>query len=587
MRGLTFRWIGPPSAGSGASSTSIAPSPAASIDGDALVRRVLLARGLDADAAREFCDPTLRALEDPSRLHDLDRAAERILEAARAGESIVIYGDYDVDGVTAATILQRILHALTPSARVSIYIPHRLDEGYGLSEETIARLANEGARLIVSVDCGVTATGPARAARQCGVDLIITDHHELAADPADLPEAFAIVHPRHPEGDYTFGELCGAGVAFKLAWRLATMAQGRERVAEPLRETLLDLLALAALGTVADVVPLVGENRVIARFGLARMKSTSIVGLNALISAADLDGERISAEHVGFVLGPRLNACGRLGHAREAAELLATDDRPRAEQIAAELTRSNDERRRVERAIFEQAAQHAEEAGMTTDDRRAIVLAHEQWHPGVIGIVCSRLTERLGRPAILLHRSNGMCHGSGRSVDDVDLHAALTACAAHLERFGGHRMAAGLALRSDNLERFTEAFTEQVNAALSVEALVPTIRYDCDAALTELSPLAVGRLESLAPHGRDNPNPTIRVRKVRLSSAEPLGSKGRHLKLRIEAEGAALRVVAWRWGSRIDELPRGAEVDVLIRPKINEWRGQRRVEAELADLARA
>ncbi len=537
------------------------------------------------NAARAFCDPSLRDLEEPSRLHDLDRSATRLLAAARAGEPIVIYGDYDVDGVSAATILHRALREIAPDAPVSIYIPHRLDEGYGLSEQAIARLADEDARVIVSVDCGVTAIGPARIARARGVDLIITDHHEPPTVDEGLPDAFAIVHPRHPAGDYPFAELCGAAVAFKLAWRLATMARGGERVSEAMRETLLDLLALAALGTVADVVPLVGENRIIARFGLARMKSTAIVGLNALISAAELDGERISAEHVGFALGPRLNACGRLGHAREAAELLMTDDAPRAEEIADQLTSSNDERRRVERAIFEEAAERAEAAGMTQDDRRAIVLADEQWHPGVVGIVCSRLAERFARPAILLQRANGICQGSGRSVDEVDLHAALAACADHLDRFGGHRMAAGLALPSASLEPFTDAFTERVNACLPVESLVPSLAYDCDADLAELTPAAVDRLEALAPHGRGNPPPTLRLRRVRLAQADPLGARGRHAQLRIEGDGAALRVVAWRWGERLNELPRGRAVDVLVRPKINEWRGRRRVEAELADLA--
>jgi single-stranded-DNA-specific exonuclease len=269
--------------------------------------------------------------------------------------------------------------------------------GTGSMKRRSARLSRKGARLIVSVDCGVTAREPARVARELGVDLIITDHHNPPATVEELPDAYAVVHPRHPLSTYPFGELCGAGVAYKLAWRLCTLACGSERIDPAMRELLLELLAPCALGVIADVVPLVDENRVIARFGLAKVKTSQIAGLRALVKASGLDGEKVSAEDVGFKLAPRLNACGRMGHAREAVELLTTAKGERAAEIAADLTRKNDERREVERRIFEEAAAMAQERGMTSPECRAIVLANASWHTGVVGIVCSRLVEKFHR----------------------------------------------------------------------------------------------------------------------------------------------------------------------------------------------
>ncbi|MEC9373129.1 MAG: DHHA1 domain-containing protein, partial [Planctomycetota bacterium] len=345
------------------------------------------------------------------------------------------------------------------------------------------------------------------------------------------------------------GELSGAGVAYKLAWRLMTLAHGSDRLPDDRRQLLLELLALAALGTIADVVPLLEENRVLARFGLSVIRSTRFVGLNALIEASSLDAERVSVEDVGFRLAPRLNACGRLGHAQEAVELLTTQDKKRAAEIAAELTRTNERRRAVEREIAAQAADFAEVAGMTGPDRRAIVLAHESWHPGVVGIVCSRLVERFGRPTILLQREGDRCAGSCRSVDGFDIHDALTACAKHLDSFGGHIMAAGVKLSADRLPAFTEAFIEIANSRLAAEDLVPSLRIDCDAALDELTPAIVERLERLGPFGAGNPTPRIRMKGLRLvGPPQPLGAHGKHLKITVRQNERMLRMMGWSWG---------------------------------------
>lgn len=587
MQGMTHRWERSPGAADG-----VAPIPGV----EPLVARVLAARGhADAASARAFCNPRLTDLHDPSLLPGVDEAAGRLLGALRAGQRVAIYADYDVDGVCAAAILRHVCRAIEPASRVSAYIPHRVDEGYGLSSEALLGLRAEGVDLVVSVDCGITAVEPARAAREAGLRLIVTDHHEFAigADGAPwLPDAEALVHPRLARAGakpYPFGELCGAGVAFKMAWRLATLARG-QRVGDEMQRLLLDLMALAALGTIADVVPLVGENRVIARHGLARMKSTALVGLDALIRASGLAGEKVDAEAVGFRLGPRLNAAGRMGHARESLELLmlGTEERGRAEEIAASLAVQNEKRREAERAIVERATEMAEAAGMTGQDRRAIVLHHEEWHAGVLGIACSRLVERFHRPVALLAGANGERHGSARSIDGFDLHGALRACAPLLDKFGGHAMAAGLSLRAGRMGEFVERFTAAVNEGVRVEDLTPRIEYDCEAPIGELTVRGVEQVAGLGPFGRGNRAPVALLRGLRMQGRPtPLGSNGAHLALQASCEGKALRLVAWGWGERRERIPAGAVFDALVEPKVSVWSGRATVEPVVKDIALA
>ncbi|MBL0926402.1 MAG: single-stranded-DNA-specific exonuclease RecJ [Phycisphaerales bacterium] len=604
MQGLTHRWAWRPSADPGGAMKRFTspPSPVSMEGAEPLVARVLAARGLGSpEAAAEFLRPSLKGLHDPGLMPNLDRAAERLLVALRAGERIVIYGDYDVDGVCASAILFHVLRAiagLSPeeaagSARIRTYVPHRLDEGYGLHVDAIEQLAAEGARVIVSVDCGVTAAGPARRAAELGVCLIITDHHNLpdgAADRAghgaELPAAFAIVHPRLPGGAYPFGDLCGAGVAFKLAWRLATMDAGGDRAAPAVRRVLLDMMALAGIATIADVVPLVGENRLIAGFGLARVKDTEVEGLRALVEASGLGGAAVTSEDAGFKIGPRLNACGRLGHAREAVELLTTARGSRAAEIAAELDRTNRQRQATERAIFEQSSELAEAAGMTGPERRAIVLTDERWHAGVVGIVCSRLVGRYHRPAILLARDGDVCKGSGRSIDGFNLHAAIAACSAHVEKFGGHDMAAGLTCRADAAELFARDFIEHASRSIAPEQLTPELSIDCEATVEELTESAVRQLRTLGPFGRGNPAPSIVLRNVRATrGAESFGAEGRHMSVFVRGRGEReLRLVGWGMGDRRGAIRAGATLDVVVRPEINEWQGRIRVEPVLSDL---
>lgn len=592
MRGLTHRWMDP-----ACFDPVVAASLASHVGVEPLVARALLARGMASEAdARAFLDPRLTDLHDPSLLPGVDRAAASLLEALRCGAPVAIYGDYDVDGVCAAAILWHVCRALVPGADLRAYIPHRLDEGYGLNAEAIRALHADGVRLVVTVDCGVTAFAEANLARSLGLPLIITDHHTFAREngapdaPPSLPDAHCIVHPQlalNGGPAYPFGDLCGAAVAFKLAWRLATLATGSERVGGELQTLLLDMLAFAALGTVADVVPLVGENRVIARFGLARLRSVCNPGLRALIDASGLAGEKVDSEHVGFVLAPRLNAAGRMGHARDAFELLTTARGERAAEIARSLTRLNDERRAIERSIFSAADALAEESGMTGGARRAIVLAHDDWHAGVLGIVCSRLVERRRRPSILLRRENGACHGSGRSVDGFDLHAALERCGDLLDKFGGHEMAAGLRVRTERLGAFVERFTEIANDLTTEETLTPALRPDFDAAPADLTARGVSQLARLGPFGRGNAAPLVRLRALRLLGAPShLGKNGAHLAFSAAETktGAAMRFVAWNWGDRRADIPSGATIDALVEPKVSTFGARPSVEPVVRDV---
>ncbi len=565
-----------------------------------LVAMLLHRRGLGSiDRAKPFLHPKLTDLHDPALMPGLSVAAARLDQAVREKQAIVIYGDYDVDGVTASAILWHIL--TLAGADVHTYIPHRIDEGYGLNTEALLAIGREHRRgdrppVIVSVDCGITAIEPARAAAEAGIELIITDHHEF--NPNDLPQAVALVHPRlattqvptpdtrHPTpASYPFPDLCGAGVAFKLAWQFAKVHTGSERVPAAFRDLLLDLLSIAALGTVADIVPLVDENRVITTFGLGQIKRTRFIGLNAMIDSTKLRKENIDAFHVGFVLGPRLNACGRMGRAADALKLLTTVTAEEAGPLAEFLTAENDRRRETEKAICEQARRMVIDQGLDRPEHRAIVLGCENWHPGVIGIVCSRLVDEFHRPTILLNFAEGEAHGSGRSVAGVSIHEALEHCRDLLKSFGGHAMAAGMRMEQNKFEAFRERFAAFISGRLAAEDLMPVLRIDADCALPELTLAMVDQVQTLAPFGRDNPSPVLCVRDVQLAEcARRIGNAGAHLRLQLRQERTLMQAVGWRLGDLAERLPAGARVDVVFEPKVNSWEGRRRPDMHIKDV---
>jgi len=550
----------------------------------AVVAQLLVCRGIrDPEQARRFLDPKLSALREPELLPGCLLAAERIHQALRQGRRIVVYGDYDVDGITGTALLCQCLKLLGGNA--GYYVPHRIDEGYGLNPEAVRRLAAEKAEMIVSVDCGIGSLAEAAVARQCGIELIVTDHHEPSPQ---LPQAAAIVHPGLPGSCYPFRGLSGSGVAFKLAWAICQQASGAKRVGQAMKDYLVRALGLAALGTVADVVPLVDENRILVRHGLANILQKPSLGLATLLKVAGLAEKRqIDAEDVGFTLGPRLNAAGRLGQAQLAVELLLTDRPERAEELARYVDGLNGSRQKLEHSIYLAANKQAKEQ-FDPDTDAAIVLADHGWHAGVIGIVAGRLAEKYQRPVVLiawdpLGIKPG--HGSARSVPGFNLHAALECCAEHPLSYGGHAAAAGLTIVPGNLDAFRSDFCQVAAGLIADEGRVPELFIDAEAPLSVFSERIVRQIEQLAPFGHSNHRPVLCATGVTLAEpAKPLGSSGRHLAVRLTQHRVTMRAVAFGCGERIAELtPAAGPFEVAFRPMINTFKGRSSVELQLVD----
>jgi single-stranded-DNA-specific exonuclease len=555
-----------------------------------LLAQILLNRGIsEQQACLDFLRPMPKGLADPGLMPNLKVAAERIARAIRDKERVVIYGDYDVDGITATAILWHAIRLL--GGEVDYYIPHRIDEGYGLNAEALAQICEQGAKVIVTVDCGITAVEQAKVACDRGVDLIITDHHEWHVEEVEgerrpiFPHCLTIVHPRLPGSAYPNPHICGAGVAFKLAWGIGLAVCGADRVDASFREYLVEATALAALGTIADVVPLVGENRILAHWGLGGLKKSQLHGIQALIASANLTGQQLDSYHVGFLLAPRLNACGRMGHAREAVEMLTKADAARAAEIAGYLEKKNRERQAMERQILEQALEQVTLNKFDQDDCRAIVLVGEGWHAGVIGIVASRIVDRMHRPTIMIATTNGHGQGSGRSIPGFNLARALEACGQHLEAFGGHEMAAGLKIQTENLAAFRAAFCEHATTVLSPEMMVPELQLECLAELNSLTDALVKDLKRLGPFGHGNRKPLICCRGLTIAGPpRRVGKTGDHLQLYVKQGAASMKCIAFNFGGMIEQLRTGTVVDLAVEPQINEYMGRTSVELEVKDL---
>lgn len=549
-----------------------------------LVAQLLAQRGIESEAAaRQFLSPDFRALHPPDALPGAVEAAERLVASAQSGRKIVVYGDYDVDGVTGTTILWRALRQC--GANVDYYIPHRRDEGYGLNAEALSQLRADGAEVIITVDCGIAARETVAHARGIGLEVIVTDHHEPRET---LPEANVIVHPR-ARGSSPNPDLCGAAVALKVAWALAQNACGNSRVDAGWRELLLDFTALAALGLIADVVPLVGENRVLTTYGLRHLSQTRHVGLRALIEASRLaDKARLDAIDVGFVLAPRLNAVGRMGHAKAAVELFTTDDPRRAAEIALELNARNRERQALERRIVKQAEQAVIDQGFDAASSHAIVLAQEDWHPGVIGIVASRMVDRFRRPTIMIALEDGSGQGSGRSIDGFPLHTHLAACAEHLISHGGHAMAAGVRIGAEQVEAFREAFVDRANQHINPSQLQPTLRLD---AQTDLEPLDAefGKLvQQMGPFGCGNPRIRLATTPVTLAETpRTVGKDGKHLKLMVRQGAHVREAIAFNRGSELEQIASGKPLEIAFEPELNSWQGRTRLDLRVIDWREA
>ena len=546
----------------------------------ALIGRILLHRGIeDEEAGRRFLSPQLTHLSDPHQLPGLTAAADRIDQAVRDRERIVIYGDYDVDGTAAVALLYRLLRLA--KADVDYYVPSRLEEGYGLNIDAMKRLREDGARLVITVDCGITALDEAAFLADAGIDLIVTDHHE----PSDeQPRAAAIVDPKLDNDGGAFRELSGVGVAFKLAWAVAQKFSCSEKVAPEFRELLVDMLALVALGTVADVVPLVEENRTLVHFGLKQLVRSKLPGIRALIEVSGL-GDKVTSHNVAFALAPRLNAAGRMGDAAEAIELFITDDMQDARRLAESLEKQNTRRQQEQRGIFEQAIQMIQKETDLANDR-AIILSEESWHSGVIGIVASRIVDAFHRPTVVITMEGDVGQGSARSVPALNLFETLNSVRDTLLSFGGHSQAAGLRVARSRLEAFRCAFAEEVRRRISRDDLAPVLDVDAAIGLDELTLDAVAMIDRLRPFGHGNRQPVLAARAVSVVGVPGrVGNEGKHLVMTVRQGNHALRTVAFGQGERIDDVRSAQCLDIAFTPFINDYNNARSVELRIVDLA--
>lgn len=548
-----------------------------------LISQILVNRGVvEAREAGIFLQPKLTALIRPASMPGIGPAVERVRQAIERKEKITIYGDYDVDGITGVSILWELLTLL--EAQVDYYIPHRIDEGYGLNEDAVRSLAEAGTRLMVTVDCGIASVAAADLARQLGMDLIVTDHHQ----PGEvLPKAAAIVHPAL-EPSYPNQDSAGALVAYKLAWAVAEEFSRGPRLEPKLREFMLNATSLAAIGTIADVVDLRGENRVLTRFGLQSVPDSKLCGLQALIQSAGLAGKGVDSVAIGFRMAPILNAAGRMGHARLAVELLTSTSEVRAMQIAEYLKNQNVQRQQCERKMLKQACEIVVERGLNHPDRRSIVLAAPDWHTGVLGIVASRLVDRFFRPAIMINASpneNSVAQGSARSIPGFCMLSAIRACSSHLASFGGHKMAAGLTMPPERIEAFAADFETYAAGNLQEEDVVAKLHVDAVVPLRQFTRDVVQQLEMLGPFGEGNPKPVFATKGVRLAAApRRCGSTNDHLQFAITDNTATIRCVGFRMGGLEKKLIDNEYFNIAYEAQLNRYNGNTTVEFIAVDI---
>jgi single-stranded-DNA-specific exonuclease len=534
-----------------------------------IVCRLLLIRGyVSAEDAKLFLRPKLDRLHDPLQFLSMDKAVDRLAVAVRAQELIFIHGDYDVDGISSTTLLTRAIRGL--GGKAMPFIPRRIEDGYDLSDAGVDAAIAAGAAVVVTCDCGTSAVSPVARLCKAGIDVIVTDHH---LPGGELPDCLSILNPKRSGCGYPDKDLAAVGVAFKLALALARALGKNENF-------IWGMLDLVALATVADVAPLRGENRVFVRYGLRMLADTHNIGMRALLRAAGLSGKPLTAGRIGFILAPRLNAAGRLGHAIRGVELLLSEDEHQANAIARELEELNNRRQELDHATLEQAREKV--LAMNLDETFGIVLADDEWHPGVIGIVASRLVEEFGRPTVLIALSGEQGKGSGRSISKFDLHGALGEARDLLVRYGGHRAAAGVTLARDRVDEFAMRFNEVARSRLTLEDLVPEIRIDLEVSIDGID----ARLESLfrhfEPFGIGNPSPVLLARNVTLAApAKLVGKDG--LKLVLDTGTGSLEALGWGMASRVTEFEAGNKIDVAFRLERDEYRGESYLQARIAD----
>ena len=522
----------------------------------------------DDKEIEKFLKPKRTDFYNPFFMPDMEKAVSRITKALKNNENITIFGDYDADGITSTTILKRFFHDINKECNV--YIPNRLNEGYGLNKNAIKKLSEDRTNLIITVDCGITAIEETKYAKELGIDIVITDHHEPGEE---IPDAEAVVDCKRKDNKYPFRELAGCGVAFKLTQALCKNLDLNENQA-------LKYLDIACVGTISDVVPLVDENRVIVKLGMLLLKQTKNLGLKQIINNAHF--KEFNSMSVAFGITPRINACGRLGHQGEALELFTTDNQEKATELAKKMDEYNIQRQLEEKRIYDEAITLLQEEAKTNGITKCIVLGHENWNPGVIGIVSSRITEKFYKPSILVCFDKDIAKGSGRSIEGFDLHKALMECDKYLTNYGGHSLAAGLSLNTKDFEKFKNMINEYAEKNIKDEDLIPTINIDLKLEDSQLNIEEVEELKLLEPFGQSNEEPIFMITNLKVVSIKTL-SDGKHLKLYLKNQNY-LDAIGFNLGERANELKIGDTIDIVGNLNINEFNNTKKVQMLLKDF---
>ena len=534
-----------------------------------LLASILVNRGIiDGEKINVFLNPTRKDFYNPFLMPDMEIAVKRIVKAIENKEKIMIYGDYDADGITSKTVLKKYLNEI--GLKTGEYIPNRLNEGYGLNKDAISKIYNDGYKLMITVDCGISGLEEVDYANSLGMEIIITDHHEPAEK---LPEAIAVIDAKRKDNKYPFNQLAGVGVVFKLIQDISTELKLEEK-------EYLKYLDLVCIGTISDIVPLVDENRVIAKLGLKLIEKTKNIGLKTLLNIADL--KKIDSNAISFGVAPRINACGRMGFQEEALQLFLTEDSGEATKIAKRLVQFNQERQAKEKQIFEEVIEKIEK---DNKDKKCIVLAEENWHHGIIGIVASKITEIYYKPSILICLEGDKGKGSGRSIPGFDLYTALTKCSDYIEKFGGHSMAIGITIKKENFEKLKEAIEKYAQES-NISDIMPIINIDKEINLKNINIEEVKSLELLEPFGEANKMPLFLLRNLKIDSIRAL-SGGKHLKLTLKQDNNIVDAIGFNMGDLSKEYLLGDKVDVVGTIEINSFGNKENIQINLKDIRKA
>lgn len=528
----------------------------------------------DAETAKHFLSKGKNGIHHPFLLKNAEKAAERIRQALDTNETVVIYGDYDVDGITSTSIVYKFLKGL--GLNVSFYIPNRVDEGYGINILALQKIRKSGATLMVTVDCGITAVGEVEFAKTIGLDIIITDHHTCKED---IPRAHAVINPKQPDCTYPFKDLAGVGVAFKFILAIAL------KLGLSASKYFDEFIDIVAIGTIADVVSLTGENRLFVSQGLKKLQNTDNIGIQALFETAGIVGKPLSSGNISFMIAPRINAAGRVGSATMAVELLITDSKEKATEIAAQLEEENHHRQHTEQEILKDALEMID-AMEKPEEKKVFVLAKEGWHHGVIGIVASRITDKFYKPAILISLTDNLGKGSGRSVKGFNIFNALSHCSDHLLKFGGHELAAGLGLSADSIKDFDAQINAYANEVMDENTLVPYINIDAVIHLSDLTLTNAEMLSMLEPFGMGNAQPIFAVMNTTLSSVRQIGN-GKHCKITVTKSGRQAEFVGFNMAEVSENFKIGTNLDLAFTIDTNVFRGVKQLQLILKDVRQA